>query len=51
MTKEELFQKVTKGKLCTLEKDYIPTKKQAKPKLQGTVIPVNPNTRVIKRGK
>ena len=51
MTKEELFQKVTKGKLCTLERDYIPTKKQVRSKLQGTVIPVNPNTRVIKRGK
>ena len=42
MTNEELFQKVTKGKLCTDEKDYIPKKKK-----QGTVTQVNNNNRVI----
>ena len=49
MTKEELFQKATKGKLCSLEKDFIPPKKEQKPKQQGTVVQLNPNTRVIKR--
>lgn len=42
MTKEELFLKVTKGKLCTDEKNYIPKKKK-----QGIVTQVNNNSRVI----
>ena len=28
-----------------------PSDEYRKPKMQGTVIPINPNTRVIRRGK